>query len=449
MNDAPRASVRYLTDRHKSWKAFCTKKKTLQSEYPEIAAQWHPVKNGDLTPDQVASKSNQKRWWMCSAGHEWEAIVSNRTKGSGCPYSARRKIMVGTNDLATKRPELVVEWHPVKNNTLRPQDVTEFSHKKVWWMCLEGHEWQAVISSRSTGSGCPYCAHKKVIPSETDLATLAPDLVEEWHPTKNGDLIADAVTPHSLQRVWWRCKKGHEWQTSISNRMQGKGCPYCCGKYVIPGKTDLATLHPALAAEWNSEKNGTLAPDQVTSRSHRKVWWTCSRGHTWYADIYHRVAYHAGCPYCSHQVPTVGENDLATVNPGLAAQWHPTKNHLKPTEVTCGSSKKAWWICPQGHEWQAVIKSRNAGSGCPYCAGNRVISGVDDIATVYPHLVSSWNYEKNKGITPEQVKAKTLQKFWWKCSCCGDSWYIAAVSISGNSDQLVCPKCQGHFSRII
>lgn len=447
MNDAPRASVRCFTDQQKT--PHTKERKTLQSECPEIAAQWHPTKNGDLTPDQVAYRSNRKHWWICPEGHEWEATVCSRTKGAGCPYCAGHRAIPEVNDLATKRPELAMQWHPTKNGTLRPEDVTEFSHKKVWWMCSEGHEWQAVISSRSAGAGCPYCAHKKVIPGETDLATLAPELAEEWHPTKNGDLTPDAVTSHSHKKVWWCCAKGHEWQANIINRMQGKGCPYCGRKYAIPGETDLVTVHPELASEWNSEKNGTLTPDQVTSGSNRKVWWTCSEGHEWQAVICDRVLKHQKCPYCTGQKPIAGENDLATVNPELAAQWHPSKNHLKPTDVTCHSGRKVWWMCPEGHEWAAVIDSRSKGSGCPYCAGNRVIPGVDDIATVYPHLAASWDYEKNKGVTPEQVKAKTAQKFWWKCSCCGDSWYIAAASISGNSDRLVCPKCQGRFDRVI
>jgi len=46
---------------------------SLTSLYPEITKQWHPLKNHDLTPDQVVAGSNQKVWWKCSKGfdHEW------------------------------------------------------------------------------------------------------------------------------------------------------------------------------------------------------------------------------------------------------------------------------------------------------------------------------------------------------------------------------------------
>ena len=58
-------------------------------------------------------------------------------------------------------------------------------------------------------------------------------------------------------------------------------------------------------------------------------------------------------------------------HPELSTQWHPTKNGvLKPEEVSCGSAKKVWWVCPVNciHSWDASIKSRTRGRGCPKCA---------------------------------------------------------------------------------
>ena len=69
-----------------------------------------------------------------------------------------------------------------------------------------------------------------------------------------------------------------------------------------------------------------------------------------------------------------GFNDLATRDPAVAAQWHPTLNGaLGPQDVTLGSSRKVWWLCPDGHVWKAVISSRTGPQhcGCPVCAGKR------------------------------------------------------------------------------
>ena len=75
------------------------------------------------------------------------------------------------------------------------------------------------------------------------------------------------------------------------------------------------------------------------------------------------------CPCCTNRVAVKGINDLATTHPDIAAEWDYERNgELKPTDVVAGSSKRVWWRCPEGHEWQAIIYRRKAGGGnCPVC----------------------------------------------------------------------------------
>lgn len=103
----------------------------LKTLYPDIAKEWHPTMNGDLLPEMIAGKSSKKVWWQCSKGHEWDAIISNRTRlGRGCPYCTGQRVLVGETDLASVNPELAKEWHPTKNVPLTPQDVTYGSKKR-------------------------------------------------------------------------------------------------------------------------------------------------------------------------------------------------------------------------------------------------------------------------------------------------------------------------------
>jgi hypothetical protein len=111
-----------------------------------LVNEWHPTRNGDLTPEQVTSGSGKKVWWKCSRGHEWETILSNRTNGSGCPYCSGKKASEDYN-LAVKHPELAKEWHPTRNGDLTPAQVTPGSSMKVWWRCSRGHEWEAQANS--------------------------------------------------------------------------------------------------------------------------------------------------------------------------------------------------------------------------------------------------------------------------------------------------------------
>ena len=342
----------------------------LAQEYPNLVAQWHPTKNGTLTPDQVKINSHKKVWWICEKGHEWKRAVYNRTSGSGCPYCSGRYPIIGETDLATTHPKLAKEWHPTKNTDLTPQDTTYGSHKKAWWLCDKGHEWESIIYSRSKGIGCPYCSNQKILIGFNDLATTHPKIAKEWHPTKNGVLTSQDITSGSHKKVWWLCDKGHEWETTPSHRTRGKGrgCHYCKGRLPIIGETDLATINSKLAKQWHPIKNGVLTPQDVSYNSNKKVWWICDKGHEWQTVINNRVTNKTNCPYCSGRYPIVGETDLATTHPHLEKEWHPIKNKdLTPKDVTSGSNKKVWWICDKGHEWNALIYSRSKGNGCPFC----------------------------------------------------------------------------------
>lgn len=338
-----------------------------------ILREWDAEKNQPLTPATISHGSRVKVWWTCEHGHHWQAAVYTRSgRHAGCPICAGRQVLAGYNDLATCHPALAKEWHPDKNGSLTPKDVTPGSHLKVWWRCAHGHEWQSEIKARVAGTSCPVCSGKAVLAGYNDLATLYPHLAAEWHPDKNGPLTPEQVTPGSSRKVWWQCAQGHEWRAAISSRVSGAGCPYCSGKRVIPGETDLATLYPAIAKEWHASKNGPLTPENVAASSNRKVWWTCPEGHDYQAVVASRTNRHNGCPYCSGRRVLPGFNDLATRYPSIARQWHPTLNApLTPDQVTSGSRKKVWWQCDQGHVWQAVIYSRTGKgkSGCPICSG--------------------------------------------------------------------------------
>ena len=135
--------------------------KGLVSTNPKLAAEWDYEANGDLKPTDVTAGSSKKVGWICSKGHRWNAVISNRSRGRGCPYCAGRKIMVGENDLATVNPKLAEEWGYEANGNLKPTDVTAGSNKKVGWVCSKGHKWNAVISNRNNGNGCPYCSRKR------------------------------------------------------------------------------------------------------------------------------------------------------------------------------------------------------------------------------------------------------------------------------------------------
>ena len=95
---------------------------SLATKFPHIAAQWHPTKNGDLSPSDVLPMYNvRKVWWKCPEedDHEWDDKCANRVSnfkrrgGGKCPMCAGKRV-VKSNCLATATPELAAQWHPEK-----------------------------------------------------------------------------------------------------------------------------------------------------------------------------------------------------------------------------------------------------------------------------------------------------------------------------------------------
>ena len=340
--------------------------------HTRLLDEWDAARNLPLTPETVTYGSHTAVWWRCAHGHEWQAAIYARTEGSGCPYCAGKKVGQG-NDLASLYPALAAQWDMPKNAPRTPSDFSAGSHRLVWWRCEKGHSWRAQIRSRVSGCGCPVCAGRLVAAGENSLADVSPELARQWDAERNAPLTPQQVTAGTRRKVWWKCAKGHSWQASVASRVSQKtDCPVCGGKEVQRGFNDLASLYPALVGEWDAAKNGALTPETVTPASNRKVWWRCPLGHSYLAIVASRTMRGDDCPYCAGRKVLAGFNDLATREPVVAAQWHPTLNGgLTPEMVTTGSNRKVWWRCPLGHVWKAVIYSR-AGTqrcGCPVCAG--------------------------------------------------------------------------------
>ena len=151
-------------------------------------------------------------------------------------------------------------------------------------------------------------------------------------------------------------------------------------------------------------------------------------------NIFHNY----GCPYCSGR--KVGLlNCLATLNPKLSTEWYSTLNgDLTPYDVTCGSKKDVWWLCKQNpkHIWMALIKTRNAGCGCPYCDG-LYASEDNNLLQNNPELCKEWDYNKNTKL-PSEYTPKTPQKVWWICGVCNYNW---DASICHRNNGSGCPQC--------
>ena len=342
--------------------------------------------------------------------------------------SIKEKVFLKNNKMLMK------EWNYEKNINISPENVTIGSEKKVWWKCEKGHEWEAAIYSRIAGNKCPICSGRKVLAGYNDLATTHPELIKEWHPTKNKGISFFDISSGSNKKVWWRCEKGHEWKSVIHSRCSGCGCPIC--------KEELKTSFPENAfffylkliykdsiKSYKADWLGRMELDIYIPSLNIAIEYD---GQAWHNDtekdikknklcIEHGIRLirirEPKCPYIDAEKIVLEDvndekieqailmllndylkytdnidvdikrdrmqilnvisyyekkNSFAEILPELVKEWHPILNgNLKPENVSFGSNKKIWWKCKNGHEWIDTCNHRKAGRGCPICLKNR------------------------------------------------------------------------------
>ena len=268
---------------------------SLADRHPEIAKQWASDLNAPLSPEHFRPQANKKVWWRCENGHTWRTTPNIRVfQGTGCPACPRKPRLASSEEnLAVVNPGLASEWHPQRNDELRPTDVWPNSNRKVSWHCVKGHEWQATVASRASGTGCPYC-YGRFATKENNLASTHPELLEEWDSERNADLIPSRLTPYANRKAWWRCKQGHSWQATIYNRSRNRsGCPACAR--AANRKHSVEDIE-AIA----KRKGGTCLSEEFTS-SRLKLKFRCKEGHVWEARADALLYADKWCPDCGRK----------------------------------------------------------------------------------------------------------------------------------------------------
>ena len=375
-------------------KTILSKKGGIKSD--TLLKEWNYEKNHSLTPNDVTEGSNKKVWWRCSiCGYEWEARISNRNHGRNCPVCSNKIIIKGKNDFQTTNPELMAQWNWEKNNALaiRPNNITKGSGKKVWWICPNGHEWQATILHRVGGTGCPICnsgrqtsfaeqavfyyikkyfndAQNKVqnvfgTRMEFDIYIPSLRLVIEydggfWHKKENSQKKEfkkyDLCKKNGLILVRIREPEDKNFQNSNYTILTGQAVEHSSIK------ADYVIFSDKTGKNKNLNKviqNVFKIIDKITSLYFNK-----------FAHNFYDIDTERDKDKIYKNLTVEYAKALKVANPILSKEWHPTKNNdLTPTQVSFNSKRKVWWLCGKcGHEWKTSIVLRVTGSGCPKCA---------------------------------------------------------------------------------
>jgi hypothetical protein len=409
-------------------------KKPLSEAFPEIAKEWDSSKNLDEEPEFYTSGSNQRVWWLCNKGHSYQATIYDRTKQlkrRGCPYCSGKKLS-SKNSAVELYSELFKEWHPTKNQ-FNKTDVSFGSRKKAWWKCKNGHEYEARINHRVSGSGCPYCSRSTSIPEIrilTELTSIFP--VNSRFKIEKSEI--DIYIP--------KYKVGIEFDGSFWHKDKYEKDLEKNKK--LEGKLNLFLRIRVMPLEKISDHDIRVSNDEVTKElvnkiclsfinlltpnDKKKVNSYIVQNSFLNEDLFRK--------YLSYFPSPFPENSLQEKFPDIAKEWNYTKNFpLTPTNYSFGAAKKVWWKCGVGHEWESSINRRTNGNlGCPICKSGLV--------NYYPEIAKEWNYHKNGDLNLQNMKFGSDLKVWWLCKNGHEfEQKINARTLRNRG----CPYCSGRF----
>lgn len=201
---------------------------------------------------------------------------------------------------------------------------------------------------------------------------------------------------------------------------------------------------PELCSQIHPSRNGDTDVLSLSAGSHKKVWWQCvvAKDHVWQTEVRLRTKKGYGCPFCAGTKPSSTRN-LQLIYPEIAKSWHPTKNgEITPSDVLPSSTKKCWWICENGHEYEHSVNQRTTRViKCPFCSGYRIDSDNNFLA-INPVSAAEWDYAKNGNVKPEQLAPTTHKKYWFRCQLNHSYKQSPAAKSRGHG----CPKCTSSSS---
>jgi hypothetical protein len=109
-------------------------------------------------------------------------------------------MIVRETSFAATYPELIQELDMDRNDF----DPYELPRKggttTMWWKCSFGHSYETRgAHPRIRGAGCPYCSGQRLV-TEKSLASLFPEIAEEWHLDRN-DIGPDEISAGSQLNI--------------------------------------------------------------------------------------------------------------------------------------------------------------------------------------------------------------------------------------------------------
>ncbi|WP_201492592.1 zinc-ribbon domain-containing protein [Rubrivivax sp. A210] len=436
----------------------------LAVEFPELARQWHPTKNGALLPSHVRSKSNKKVWWRCAINpeHEWQSSVGARHR-AGCPacYEEKRLKQIDVVDgqriqrTLSMCTDLFSELVAATDQRRRLGELYVGSTMSLAWQCKHSHPiWMNRLNKRAVqGQGCPYCAGKKICATNSLLA-LRPDLAKQWDGDRNMaesvKLVPGTASPGSHASVWWRCEFGHSWKAQIKQRSSlNTGCPKC--------RPNVSALEVRIACEVEASLGVEVVHNSKIHGIEADILLPTFKivievdGYPWHSPDHRNGALERDTRKTrrlqekGYTVLRLRERRIPVLSECLCALFDDGEAELQTCKAVMGALEAIPAVGLEVRKRSAAyLKRRSLAAEEKYVALIAKLTRPkpgESLAELFPHLLPEWCGDENRPLTPDMLKPGSAFRAAWECLECGHRW--SAVVASRTAQGTGCPRCTG------
>lgn len=416
--------------------ATASPERSLSIIRPDLLSEWNYEKNGNVSAETVNVGSNQKVFWKCARGHEWEARINKRALyNQGCPFCS--------NAYKTSFPEQAIYYYLSQQYKATNRDNTAgfefdvFLQEQAIAVEYDGLYWHSTdFAKKMELRKNEFCAKNNITLFRLkESAEREKGVYQERKAVYYPYDSSYSYLNEALSMLFDMISTATGIPCSTNPDINADRTTIISNFEKMVYETSLAQK-PDLVKEWDYESNGNLRPENVRLGSEQKIHWICDKGHRYFSRASHRVN-GVGCPVCANKIILPGYNDLQSLNPELANEWHPSLNNaLSPDQVSISSNKKVWWQCPScNNVWQASINSRSSGRGCPACGRQKMIKAQSLTDFEFKQRCLE---KKNPAITVIGKYINNYTKIKCKCNNCGHEWISLPDNILKGQG---CPKC--------
>ena len=426
---------------HRVWIGF----NDLLTTHSTLCEEWDYEVNFPHKPTEFSKGSSYKAWWKCPSGHSFQTtIVSRTTKGIGCPYCSGRYAIQGINDLLSSNPSLATEWDYNKNGVLKSENVLPNSSKMAWWICKQcSNSWKAQIKSRNRGNGCPLCGRNKASISKAmpkvgeSFADLYPTLLKEWDYEKNTKIDPFKIKPSSVKKVFWKCDKGHRWEARISYRaLRNNGCPDCYAPYKSSFPEQAIFYY--LSQQFNTiSRDSSLGFEFDIFIKDEKIAIEYD-GLYWHSSDFAKTMEQRKNEYCrAHQITLYRIKETNDRNNPIEIEGKIIKYYYDTSYTFLDEALNQLFMCIGKDVNKKLTLISNVNKDRIKILSQFEQKQIKNSIFQYSNLVKEWDYEKNKGLLPENVSPGSEIKVHWICEK-GHHFYSR---VSHRVKGVGCPFC--------